>query len=89
MVNGVTRSVNVTRAERARYTTPYRPAPPTLGDLRAFVAGCEGLPDDLQVSIMHSSLNEGGRRVTTLEVAHVLLLRDDETGEASDSAEPC
>jgi hypothetical protein len=47
-----------------------RENPPHLGDLRAFVAACEGLPDDLSVYINNGSLDEGGRRNITFFVRH-------------------
>lgn len=38
---------------------------PHLGDLRAFVAECDGLPDDLLVRIDPGHVHEGGRRDVT------------------------
>jgi hypothetical protein len=43
---------------------------PHLVDLRAFVAECEGLPDDLRVTIENGYLDEGGRRTVTFRVRH-------------------
>ena len=44
--------------------------PPCLKDLRAFVAECEGLDDDLHVYIDNGQLNEAGRRNVTFRVTH-------------------
>ena len=38
---------------------------PHLGDLRAFVDECEGLPDSIVVHITKGSLSESGRRDVT------------------------
>jgi hypothetical protein len=43
---------------------------PHLGDLREFVAACDGLPDDLKVRIDEGHLNEGGRRDVQFLVVH-------------------
>jgi len=63
------RRVTLTRNERAQLIAePYGPTrenPPHLGDLRAFVALCEGMPDGAQVTITPGTLNEAGRRTTT------------------------
>ena len=42
---------------RARISTPCLEIGPHLGDLRAFVAACEGLPDDLLVHIQRRHLD--------------------------------
>jgi hypothetical protein len=39
---------------------------PHLGDLREFVAACEGLPDDVLVRITDGHMDEGGRYDVTL-----------------------
>lgn len=44
--------------------------PPHLGDLRAFVEMCEGLPDELGVFIKNGPLNEAGRYDTTFTVRY-------------------
>lgn len=41
---------------------------PHLGDLRAFVAECDGLPGDTPVRITEGNLSESGRRDVTFEV---------------------
>lgn len=43
---------------------------PHLGDLREFVARCEGLPDDVLVHVESGQLSEGGRRVVTLSLRY-------------------
>ena len=40
---------------------------PHLADLRAFVAECEGLPDDLKVRISNGHMGESGRYDVTIE----------------------
>lgn len=48
-------------AEKGRENGPH------LGDLRAFVAACEGLPDSIVVRITVGHMGESGRRDVTLE----------------------
>ena len=43
---------------------------PHLSDLRAFVAECEGLPDDLRVFVDNGHMNEAGRYMVTFRVRH-------------------
>lgn len=43
---------------------------PHLVDLREFVALCDGLPDELRVSIQNGHLDEGGRHNVTFSVTH-------------------
>ncbi len=45
-----------------------RANPPSLGDLRAFVQACDGLPDSAHVAIEPGSLDEGGRRDVVFSV---------------------
>jgi hypothetical protein len=45
-----------------------RANPPSLRDLRVFVASCEGLPDDTRVNIDKGSLDESGRHSCTFSV---------------------
>lgn len=40
---------------------------PHLGDLRAFVQECEGLPDSIVVNITSGHLDESGRRDVTFQ----------------------
>lgn len=40
---------------------------PHLGDLRAFVAECEGLPDSIKVRINKGHMGESGRYDVTFE----------------------
>lgn len=54
----------------ARPSGRERANPPNLGDLRAFVAAAEGLPDDLHVFIERGHVGEGGRHNTTLTVRY-------------------
>lgn len=42
---------------------------PHLADLRAFVAACDGLPDDTRVHFEDGHLNEGGRRNVTIRAS--------------------
>ena len=43
---------------------------PHLADLRAFVAECDGLPDDLLVRITNGGLDEGGRMRVTISIKY-------------------
>ena len=43
---------------------------PHLGDLRAFVAACEGLDNDLRVHIDYGYLSESGRRNVEFRLTH-------------------
>lgn len=67
----MSRTTNTIRTTTVRYTADplgrARENPPHLGDLRAFVAECEGLPDDLPVRITDGHLNESGRHSTLFE----------------------
>jgi hypothetical protein len=42
---------------------------PHLGDLRAFVAECEGLPDDVRVRFTDGYMGESGRYDVTIEAS--------------------
>jgi hypothetical protein len=63
------RTVSTVTTETVRHLAkPYgrnRENGPHLADLRAFVAACEGLPDDVLVRIENGYLDEGGRRNVT------------------------
>lgn len=43
---------------------------PHLVDLRAFVAACEGIPDETLVRIHNGHLGESGRMTVTIELHH-------------------
>ena len=45
-----------------------RTNPPSLEQLRVFVAACEGLPDDTEVHVEKGPLDEGGRHTYTLSI---------------------
>lgn len=45
---------------------------PHLGDIREFVAECDGLPDDVFVSVDEGTLNESGRRLVTITAKHTI-----------------
>lgn len=50
--------------------------PPSLGQIREFVAACEGLPDSTAVSVQRGSLTEGGRYDYVFSVQIVESLDD-------------
>lgn len=52
---------------------------PHLGDLRAFVAACDGLADDVLVRIDNGQLDEGARR----RVTFTATVRRDVTPESA------
>jgi hypothetical protein len=55
---------------RARENGPRaRENGPHLGDLRAFVAECEGLPDDVRVRFTDGYMGESGRYDVTIEAS--------------------
>jgi len=60
-------TIRVVHVAKPRGTA--RKNPPSLGDLRAFVQACEGLPDDVHVHIQNGHLGESGRRDTTLSTS--------------------
>lgn len=67
---GVTISSEITKTVRtvrhiAKPSYKARENPPHLSDLRAFVAACDGLPDDVLVRIDKGQLNESGRHDVT------------------------
>lgn len=47
-----------------------RKNPPHLADLRAFVAACEGLPDEVYVHIDEGHLDSAGRRDVEFRVRY-------------------
>jgi hypothetical protein len=54
-----------------------RENPPHLGDLREFVAACEGLPDELLVTVQQGRSEKGGRRDMTISVRQVVPVSDE------------
>ena len=68
------RSTNSTTTTTVRYFAKpmgaERENGPHLSDLRAFVAECDGLPDDVSVRINNGNLSESGRRDVELSVAY-------------------
>jgi hypothetical protein len=66
-------TTTVTKTEVWYVAKPFgrnRENPPSLADLRAFVAKAEGLPDDVMVRIESGQLDEGGRRFVTLSCTY-------------------
>ena len=67
-----TRIEKTQKTVNARYVAVLsgrvRTITPSLGDLRAFVDACGGLPDDNAVRIEPGNLNESGRRNCTFSV---------------------
>jgi hypothetical protein len=68
------RSTSTTETTSVRYIAKprgrNRENGPHLADLRAFVAACGDLPDDLLVRIEKGHLDEGGRHDVTFSVTH-------------------
>lgn len=64
-MSDVQRSTTSVTTTHVRYFAKPRGSsrknPPSLGDLRAFVAACDGLPDDVDVRIQPGTLGESGR----------------------------
>lgn len=53
-----------------------RKNPPTLGQLREFVAACEGLPDSIVVHVDIGQVREGGGRDITFSTSYEHPLAD-------------
>lgn len=66
------RTTEAQEVTRVNYTCrPYgrdRTNPPSLGQLREFIAVCEDMPDDTTVTIEKGSLDESGRYSYILRV---------------------
>lgn len=58
-------TATTTVRHRARPMGVARENGPHLGDLRAFVDACDGLPDDLRVSIDRGTVDGAGRYPVT------------------------
>lgn len=73
----VMRTVEVTHVGKPH--GPTRENPPHLWDLRRFVEACEGLPDNLVVTIKVgvSEAKDAGRRDITLSVKQVEPVTDE------------
>lgn len=65
-------STTVTTKRARHHAKPDRTGEngPHLADLRAFVALCVDLPDEVLVHITDGHLDEGGRRTVTFEAVH-------------------
>lgn len=67
------RTKSTTVTEVRHVATPLgkaRENGPHLGDLRAFVAECAGLPDDVLVRIRDEHMSESGRRDVTFSASY-------------------
>lgn len=63
-----------------------RKNPPSLGQIREFVAMCDGLPDDTHVNIEKGQLDEGGRHSMTFSVRLVEREESRQAGPANQAA---
>lgn len=81
----ITEDVTYIRTVAKPYGQHRKGYPPSLGDLRAFVAACEGLPDDTTVRIDRQSMGSGSDYADVILEATIRQRRQSDEAEGAAS----